>query len=309
MKIEQAIVLYLIKNKSLPLQGIGTFSIEGSIPETSDDKPNIIPAEAISFVYDPKTSEDPELVNFLVQATKKIKPLASADLDSFLALGRQFLNIGKPFIIHNLGTLEKTNAGTYEFRGGPVVQKPEPQPVKIEDAAAETPEETAFDDFQKTKPTRNGRSILYIFVLMLLATAGWAAWKYIFNKSPNTPANSTTQNIIPVKDTPVNTGEQENDSMQLAQKRKDSTVSKRQHPADTFTFKVVVFETKDLDLAKVRMDKWITMGRKIILYTDDSVTYKIAHPFTLPLSDTTHVLDSLNNYYYLGKAHLELPKK
>ncbi|HVZ96979.1 MAG TPA: hypothetical protein VG847_08900 [Chitinophagaceae bacterium] len=308
MKIEQAIVLYLIKNKSLPLQGIGSFRIEGSFPETSDDKPQIIPAEAISFVYDPKTAEDPELINFLVQTTKKIKPLASADLDSFLTLGRQFLNIGKPFVIHNLGVLEKTNAGAFEFRGGPVVQRPEPQPVKIEDVTMETAEEAGFNDFEKASPRRNGRSLLYIFVLVLLATAGWAAWKYIFNKNQNTPVNSTTENIVPLKDTTATSTEKKNDSVPPVDKKEDSLKNTPRNPADTFTFKVVVYETKDLALARAKMDKWINMGRKIILYTDDSVTYKIAHPFTLPLSDTTKILDSLNNYYYLGRAHIEINK-
>ena len=43
---------------------------------------------------------------------------ASADLDSYLVLGKQFLNIGKPFIIEGLGVLEKSQQGDYEFRQG-----------------------------------------------------------------------------------------------------------------------------------------------------------------------------------------------
>ncbi|MGH2649304.1 MAG: hypothetical protein ACRDE8_17120 [Ginsengibacter sp.] len=112
MKIEQALVLYLLKNKQVSLQGIGTFKIDGAIPDSTDsDKPFVIPAEAISFSYDPRTKEEDDLIDFIVVNTKKIKPLASADLDSFLTLGRQFLNIGKPFTIQNLGTLEKLTSG------------------------------------------------------------------------------------------------------------------------------------------------------------------------------------------------------
>jgi hypothetical protein len=33
------------------------------------------------------------------------------------------------------------------------------------------------------------------------------------------------------------------------------------------------------------------------MYNNDSVTYKIAEPFTLALSDTTKMLDSLKEYY------------
>jgi len=289
--------------------GIGTFSIQGSFPESADDKPQIIPAEAISFVYDPKVREDPDLITFLVQTTKKIKPLASADLDSFLALGRQFLNIGKPFLIHNLGTLEKTSAGTYEFHGGPVVQRPEPHPVKIEDAPSEMTEESGFDDFQKQTPARNGRSILYIFVVLLLLAAGWAAWRYIFNKPATSPAPGT-ENIVPVHDTTAEqSGQPAADTLHPSQKKSDSAAAVVPRPSDSVTFRILVFQTTDLALARAKMDKWTNMGRRIELYTDDSVTYKIAHPFSLPLRDTTRVRDSLNDYYYLGKARVELPRK
>ncbi len=47
-------------------------------------------------------------------------------------------------------------------------------------------------------------------------------------------------------------------------------------------------------------------GHTVIMYTSDSVIYKVAEPFTLPLSDTTHIKDSLNKYYYLGKGRVEL---
>ena len=99
MKIDQVLVHYLLKTKHLSLQGIGTFDLDATLPDSADpDKPIIIPADAIKFNYNPKTVEDDELVNFIVLHTKKIKPLASSDLDSFLSLGRQFLNIGKPLI-------------------------------------------------------------------------------------------------------------------------------------------------------------------------------------------------------------------
>jgi hypothetical protein len=48
------------------------------------------------------------------------------------------------------------------------------------------------------------------------------------------------------------------------------------------------------------------MGRDVIMYTTDSITYKVAQPFILPLSDTTKILDSLNKYYYRGKAFIEI---
>ena len=108
MKIEQVLVHYLLKTKQLTLQGIGTFHLDAAIPDTADsEKPVVIPENAITFTYDPRATEDDGLVDFIVEHTKKIKPLAASDLDSFLSLGRQFLNIGKPFNLPHIGTLGK----------------------------------------------------------------------------------------------------------------------------------------------------------------------------------------------------------
>ena len=119
MKIEDVLIKYLLKNKNLALQGIGTFYInkEVSIPEDAEAE-TILPADVLNFEYDPKIKEDENLVTFITLQTKKIKPLASADLDSFITLGKQFLNIGKPFIIEGLGTLEKNQSGVITFKPG-----------------------------------------------------------------------------------------------------------------------------------------------------------------------------------------------
>jgi len=305
VKIEQALVLYLLKHKQISLQGIGTFKIDGAIPENNDhDKPVIIPAEAISFTYDPKTKEDNELIDFIVLNTKKIKPLASADLDSFLTLGRQFLNIGKPFTIQNLGTLEKLNSGDLVFKPGPVIQKIELPKPKIEDEGGEKYDENLFHDYQKESPPNNRKVFLIILIIALLGLGSWAAWHYGFKKDTveSVPA---TNNIVPVRDTVDTTQKQTSDSLAEAQRVTDSIRNAQKNPADSFTFKVVLKTTTNKEVALARLAKLKSYGRKVIMYTDDSITYKVAQPFMLPLSDTTKILDSLNSYYYLGRAHIE----
>jgi len=305
VKIEQALVLYLLKHKQISLQGIGTFKIDGAIPENNDhDKPVIIPAEAISFTYDPKTKEDNELIDFIVLNTKKIKPLASADLDSFLTLGRQFLNIGKPFTIQNLGTLEKVNSGDLVFKPGPVIQKIELPKPKIEDEGGEKYDENLFHDYQKEAPPNNRKVFLIILIIALLGLGSWAAWHYGFKKdtAESVPA---TNNIVPVRDTVDTTQKQTSDSLAEAQRVTDSIRNAQKNPADSFTFKVVLKTTTNKEVALARLAKLKSYGRKVIMYTDDSITYKVAQPFMLPLSDTTKILDSLNSYYYLGRAHIE----
>ncbi|MGH2649303.1 MAG: hypothetical protein ACRDE8_17115 [Ginsengibacter sp.] len=97
-----------------------------------------------------------------------------------------------------------------------------------------------------------------------------------------------------------------NDSLIAAQKLLDSIKLAQTNPADTFSFKIVLKTTTDKNIALARLAKLKSFGRKVIMYTHDSVTYKVAEPFTLPLSDTTRVLDSLNKNYYQGRARLEV---
>ena len=76
--------------------------------------------------------------------------------------------------------------------------------------------------------------------------------------------------------------------------------------SDGYTFKIVFEETTDKHAAQKTLGKYKEYGHKVIMYTTDSITYKVAEPFTLPLSDTARIKDSLNKYYYRGKAHVEI---
>ncbi|MDP4285687.1 MAG: hypothetical protein Q8891_14810 [Bacteroidota bacterium] len=297
MKIEQVLVQYLLENKHLNLQRIGHFQIDASIPDTvNPEKPFIIPEGAITFQYDPKAPEDDDLVNYIVQQTKKIKPLASSDLDSFLSLGREFLNIGKPFTIPNMGTIDKTNSGELTFVGGQLIAtRLEPLRIKIEDEGAEPHEENMFNDYQTTpKTSGNKKGIIMVVFLLVIGLIAWALWHYGFKK--NNQANiSTSESVVPVTDTvSSNPGTTATDT--LTDKKTENS---------RYTFKIVVNEfTNELSALK-RFTNLKSYHRNVIMYTNDSITYKIAEPFTLPLSDTTRVLDSLNNYYTKDKTKLE----
>ena len=302
MKIEQVLVHYLLKTKHLALQGIGTFQLDASMPDSADpDKPVIIPADAIKFNYNPKTTEDDELVDFIVLHTKKIKPLASSDLDSFLSLGRQFLNIGKPFSLYGMGTLEKLNSGDLIFIGGQLIApRMEPQRVKIEDEGAEQHEENMFNDYQKERKGGNGqKAFLIIISLSILGLIVWAVLHYLLNKENNVESVTTTEKVVPISDSA-----RKRDSMAIYSPIVDSSKIKKS-ATDSFTFKVVVKEYTNQQLALARLAQLKSYHRNVILYTNDSATYKIAEPFMLPLSDTTRILDSLNRYYSKGKTHIE----
>jgi hypothetical protein len=302
VKIEQVLVHFLLKNKHLTLQGIGTFNLDAAIPDSADpEKPIIIPAGAITFQYNPKAAEDNELVDFIVQQTKKIKPLASSDLDSFLSLGRQFLNIGKPFTLQNMGTLEKLNSGELVFIGGQLIApRMETQRVKIEDAGAEEHEEDMFNDYQRERKSIDGKKILFIVSgVLIVGIISWAIWNYSSRKN-NDDNVTTTESVVPVSDS---TNKKDSLATSATLKADSNTINK--NAADSFTFKVVVSQFFNKYNAETRLAKLKKYNRNVIMYTTDSTRYKIAEPFMVPLTDTTKVLDSLKKYYGLHKIRIE----
>ena len=303
MKIEQVLVHYLLRTKKLTLQGIGTFQLEGPIQESDDpEKPVVIPENSISFHYDPKATEDEELVNFIVIHTRKIKPLASSDLDSFLSLGRQFLNIGNPFVLQNLGTLDKSDSGEIVFKPGHMVaQKMEPQKIKSEEPENAGEEENLFNDYQKErKSNASSKGILALIVVIILGFAVWATWHYGFSKKNNDENLNSTESIVPIS------GDSSHlkDSTAIANAAADSLNNTTKKPTDTGGFRIVVRKYRSKEAAIARLNLLKNYHRNVIMYTTDSVIYKIAEPFALPLSDTTKILDSLKRYY--AKIYVEV---
>ena len=62
-------------------------------------------------------------------------------------------------------------------------------------------------------------------------------------------------------------------------------------------FKIIFRESNNKAEALSDMNKLNSWGRHVIMYTSDSVNYKLAEIFKLPLSDTTRVKDSLEKFY------------
>ncbi|MDQ6842947.1 MAG: hypothetical protein M3Z92_01145 [Bacteroidota bacterium] len=287
----------------MSLQGIGTFTLDIPLPEvTSHDKPVIIPANAVSFHYDPKIVEDETIVDFIVEHTKKIKPLASADLDSFLTLGRQFLNIGKPFTIQNLGTLDKLKSGELAFKPGQLILQKLEAPREIsENDLEENDADNLFNDYQKESRGTHGKRVLLVVIILLIAGAGgWAAWNFLIKN--NDQKVTTTDTILPVVDSPLVPGDSRVNARLLA----DSNQIASKLASDSVPFNIVVRTTRNKQVAITHMALLKSYGRNVIMYTKDSITYEIAQPFDLPLSDTAKLLDSLNRNYYRGKAFIEL---
>lgn len=296
MKIEQLLVQHFYNCREVTLQGMGTFSLSPDfVMPKENDKDADIPDNAISFTYNARATEDDALISFIVEQTRKMKSLAAADLDSYLALGKQFLHIGKPFKIEGIGMLVKNQQGQLEFtKGMGFLSKLETGPAALKEKTETA--EISFASEARPSSRNSKKGILAAAIIISIGLLGIVAWYFLFrdNDKLSSPVavaatTDTLQAVVPKKDTVA------------------LPVPLKPAPAnDGYTFKVVFLVTTDSGAAASRMNTLIARKHQVIMYKQDSTRYRLAEPFTVPLTDTARIKDSLNRYYYSGKGFIEL---
>ena len=295
MKIEQLLVQHFYNNREVTLQGMGTFTLSPDfVMPKENDKDAEIPENAISFQYNPKAVADEALIDYIVLQTRKMKSLAAADLDSYLVLGKQFLNIGKPFKVDGVGMLVKNQQGELEFTKGYTFHaKLENTPAALKEARV-NPEISFASEIKKTEGS-NKTGLLIAGLIIGFGLISTVVW-YFFIRNTNPAAKHTTVEV-------------KADTVKPDIPPPDTIAIKTTAPLaadDGYTFKVVFLQTADSSAAVYRMNVLTARKHKVIMYKTDSVSYRLAEPFTLPLSDTARIKDSLNKYYYSGKAFIQL---
>ena len=298
MKLASLLVQYLNTNKRLPLRGIGLFQSTPSQNINPDNSKHRFPAEDISFQNDPNTSDDEDFIKFISAQTGKMRALAVSDLESYLELAQQFLNIGKPFQIDGIGTLVKIKQGYYEFTSG--IQMNE----KITEVPGKEPlsETYGFGSYRKyPKHTSAGFTFKKVFIAFLLfGGIGLAVWGgyALYNKNRTVGAADPIPEkaIVPVEDTTIST----------AQKKQPvaDTIKKAISTIVTMPGYKFVFETTPNKKRAIKRYAFLkNINSDIHLETIDSTLFNITVSLNIPSSDTTRVKDSLNTWYY-GKKDM-----
>ncbi len=288
MKIEQLLGQYLYINKKMTLQGVGSFYLNPSvsIPEENDKDFNI-PDNAISFEYNLRAPEDDGLIEYIVKQTGKIKPLASADLDSFILLSKQFLNIGKPLTIEGVGTIQKNQQGEYFFTAGQfITPRIDDIPKQLREKRDES---VSFES--EARPDNRKRNLIVGFGIFFLIIAGLGIYYLFFYQS-----KIQTENIVSVEQQPVQTIDTAKiDTAKIV--IPDSALAAAKKVIDSSSFKVVIKSYPNKDAAEKAYNKLTLYGHKLEMITSDSVTYLLVMPFRSALADTTRTRDSLSRFF------------
>ncbi len=267
-----------------------------SIPQEGD-KNITVPENAFSFEYNLRAGEDESLIDFIVQQTRKIKPLASSDLESYSILAKQFLNIGKPLTIEGIGTILKNQAGAYDFIPGHFVSP------KIEDAPKQLKEKTEENiSFENEAPKKgNNRGlVLFIFFVLFASLTALGLYYFIFkDKGPKKDAIAEEQTIQqPAQDTTTTTDTTQTTLDTTALKQAEAVIK------DSSNFKVVIREYPNEAAANKALTRFGSFGyTQLIIIKVDSTKYRLAMPFTAPLADTLKVRDSLKRIF-VGKPYI-----
>lgn len=300
MKIEQLLVQYLYINKSVSVQDIGHFTIspEVAIPSATE-KEAVLPEGAIQFVYDRKATQDEGLIAYIVEQTRKIRPLAISDLESYSNLSRQFLNIGKPMVIEGLGTLVKSQENDYEFIQGKTVHpKLQTNNVIIKEKIQE---DISFSTPEKSGGSRKGL-LAGIVILIVLSAAAAIYYFTILNKDKYVPVEQT-QAVVPAQNSDTTSGNQAGLDSARALFVRDSIAAIK--PVDGFSFKVIIKDYSTKQAAENALKRLTNYGHNVLLLQKDSSSFSLAMPFTSPIADTTRAVDSVRKFFG-GKPYVQL---
>jgi hypothetical protein len=284
LKLDNLVTQYLYQQKRLSLPGIGTFTTDG-------------PAVQFDNAHDAVLSKD--LIEFIKTHTGKMYSLAQSDLESYIMLNKQFLNIGKALYVEGIGTLVKAKDGSLEFTPGEMVAE------RMEELTTESRKPSAFIDETRYHPDNNARQKWFIggLSLLTLVIVVWGGWRlFVNNDSSPVPEKKLTEPVADtvaaaVKDTNTIVADtfstRKPDSLSVSAAVVNNNIATPQNSQWRF----VIEQTNNKNRAYRRYNQLKEIGDKIQITTADSVTYKLYFQLPAMVSDTTRMRDSLRRFY------------
>jgi len=306
----------LYQNKKLVLPGIGTFTLDpaAAIPDETDKQRSAVTGITYDSKAAPKIEED--LIEFIRSHTGKIRPLAISDIESYISLSSQLLNIGNPLYIDGIGTLIKGKDGRLSFTPGSYAS------TKLEDLTVirESTEPRRHDEtFTRREPSGgNARQLLIgIAALVTLGIIGGGAY-YLYQsnahkKTTETGLNDTVANSVVTDSSNRGSGNvYMPDSNLIAKdsaaiKRRADSLATSQQPDlnGKMPLKYVLEVTANKNRALRRYAQLIDNGNKIQMdVAPDSSSFKLYFVIPSAYSDTIHIKDSLTRFF-LNKVRIE----
>lgn len=295
MTVEQLITLFVYQHGEISLQGIGHIRLLDAVPDAEYIQKNkSVPITGIEFKHIKTAATSPDFIRFYATQRGKIASLAENDIEAYLSMAVQFLNIGNPFEIKGLGALAKNKDGVLSLTPGYFLAiKAEEAMGKLKERHVEDPAHhgpgAAYDEEKRNRMSPQTKGILAIVLLVLLVVVGW--WMY--KAFVATPETASTESL-----SPVNTDT-------LVAQQVDSAATAQPAPAlpDSLqprNWKVIFRETSNVKKAIV-LNQFDTLKQQlktpVYLETTDSVRFTFYTISSSAVKDTAQLRDSLRRYF------------
>lgn len=290
MKAAQFIIQQLFNARKVTLRQIGHFYLEADPGESGGSPEEVFVPGKITFIQDARAMQDDALVSYIMQQTGKIRPLATADLESYLELVKQFLNLGKPFIIEGLGVLKKNQNGEVIFQEGDSSLSARPDIIVNDSLRERTSPDISFASVAKKKARITSRE--WTVAGVIIAVAGLLF--FLFSGQNENKKQEARQPMTAIPDTTAKAGESAVPP-QIRQTTEDSHLHSGQDSGSTF--RIVLKQYSSFSKANYFYNK-LKYDHNLSVITNDSITYKVVVNMHAPLSDTVRASDSL--YLMLG---------
>ncbi len=234
-----------------------------------------------------------ELIEFIKTHTGKMTALASSDLESFIMLNRQFLNIGKALHLEGIGTLVKAKEGTIEFSPGDMVLE------RFDERMPEARKASVFEEHPRYD-TGNGAGRKLGLIIGIATTLGiiiWGGWKWS-QRGVNGSANDSSAAVAVIQPEPVPQSDSAASLVSDSISRRpliDTTRATGLSLAGRYKF--IIETTNRKERAMRRYNQLTEIRSGIRLETADSITYKLYFVLPATPADTTRIKDSLKIFY------------
>ena len=281
-KFDTLISNYLYTNKKVDIEGIGSFSLDEHFVLPPDaEKGTFFPLEGVHLEHNLKAETSPGLIDYIIQHTGKIRSLVQADFSSYVAEIKQFVNIGKPWAIEGIGTLQKNKEGKFELIPGQVTAE------RVNMHYADEPED---DDEQ---PVRRRKwmvgFILALAIVAVVAGIGFGVYVLFIKTQDTNVTDPIATNVFTEEDTATLAAD--------TTIRRDSLVTSTN---DNTNYRVTFETTASRTRAVTRTEQLKEYGVPALfdsINVQNQQWYRLFIYQSIMPRDTTRIKDSLSLYF------------
>lgn len=297
MTVEQLITLFVYQHGEISLQGIGHIRLLDAVPDAEYIQKNkSVPITGIEFKHVKTAATSPDFIRFYATQRGKIASLAENDIEAYLSMAVQFLNIGNPFEIKGLGALAKNKDGVLSLTPGYFLAiKAEEAMGKLKERHVEDPAHhgpgAAYDEEKRNRMSPQTKLGLALAILILLVAIGWWIF-YAFFAVVTSSTSTAWDGENAIADTVIAQQIDSSSNTQVATTLPDSLQPRN--------WKVIFRETSNVKKAIV-LNQFDTLKQQlktpVYLETTDSVRFTFYTLSSSAVKDTAQLRDSLRRYF------------